>query len=649
MIAGNRSVVAWVLGVTAAVTLSLASTVLAQTPTFTGVGQLSGGQDSKCYGVSPDGTIVSGQAKNSAGETVAVIYDLTVGSPALIDIGFLDPVTNRESKGRGISVDVNGGIHVCGNSKNSSAKNRAFYWLGNRAGTGTFSEIVPLAGDDKTEANELYVFSPASADIVIVGTSYSSGGTGEAFLCPANETAANDNGLGVLRTNSRGYDVGYRGGTVVVGWSDSTWGCGSTSAEAFHYTSTMYHDQGLDWVCGGEPWQISAGPDGVADTNANADNIQVVPVGTTGLVEPDAIVISAGADERLKDQLNPTPDDVNWPNGHDCDDKSWSVHRGVSGNGRYRVGASSFPEEDCSPLPSCDRADGYPRQAHMRDMHNRDDYPPDNCGGIGFLWPLGFLPGDNMSEALAASNGGGPNRTDPRTGLVVVGWSRQVSFDPFQWANDPKAFVCFIKDQDDPQWGGINDLWFLRHQDAGAGEPGASAASQFKDMKDLKVWLEDEGIDMTGWELQSASSVSDDGQVIAGWGVHNSVEEGFVVTIEPAPPTGACCVQTGWGSGTCSQITEAECTGGTWLGAHVICDSCDFCPDPFADTDDDGDVDQDDFSLFQACFTGTAGSATIECECFDTDNDGNVDEDDWGVFEDCASGPDVPADVLCDG
>jgi hypothetical protein len=647
-------------GLAAVIAAVVCSSTVGQTAAFTGVGQLSGGNYSKCFGVSPDGTIVVGEAKNSSGETVAVIYDLSSGSPSLTAIGFLDPVTNRESKGRGIAVDIDGGIHACGNSKNSSGSDRGFYWKGNRAGTGTFYEIVPLAGDSKTEANELWVSSPTLAQVV--GTS----GGNEAYLWPSNEVGTNDNGLGVLRSNSHGYDVCVRfGETQVVGWSDSTWSCGSTNREAFHWTangSTMYHDKGLDWVCGeqfgGQYWQISAGPDEQADTSAGS-YIQTAPVGTTGLVEPDAIVASSGGSNAgMNPGLNPSPDDIGWPVGHNCNDRSLSVHYGVSSNGRYRVGYSTYPEADCSPLDCADVPAGYPRQAHMRDVHNRDDSGNDHCGGIGFLWPLGFLPGDGTSEAYAVSNGGGPNKTDPRTGVVVVGQSRPLSFDPFGYSGPSKAFVCFIKDQTDPEWNGQNDLAFLRHQDAAPGDPGASAASQFKDMKDLKLWLQDEnGIDMTGWELREARSVSDDGTVITGWGIHDGVEEGFVVTIEPPPATGACCITTGWGTGTCTpDVTQDECVntlGGEYIGDFSVCGvdngNCDFCPvDIFADADEDGDVDEDDFGAFQECLTGQAGGILPGCQCADWDNDGDVDSEDYGAFEACASGPDVLANIACD-
>jgi len=69
---------------------------------------------------------------------------------------------------------------------------------------------------------------------------------------------------------------------------------------------------------------------------------------------------------------------------------------------------------------------------------------------------------------------------------------------------------------------------------------------------------------------------------------------------------------------------------------------------PFGDWDDDGDVDQDDFSAWQQCYTGDFGEATPECGvAFDCDRNGRVDLTDLEQFEACASGPDVPADPEC--
>ncbi|MGB4256755.1 MAG: BNR-4 repeat-containing protein [Phycisphaerae bacterium] len=90
----------------------------------------------------------------------------------------------------------------------------------------------------------------------------------------------------------------------------------------------------------------------------------------------------------------------------------------------------------------------------------------------------------------------------------------------------------------------------------------------------------------------------------------------------------------------------------TWydgVGYRVVCN------DPFADADRDGDVDQDDFGLFQRCATGPSSSPGLlppECACFDRDHggrgDGDVDEHDLEAFLACESGPAVVAARACD-
>jgi len=72
--------------------------------------------------------------------------------------------------------------------------------------------------------------------------------------------------------------------------------------------------------------------------------------------------------------------------------------------------------------------------------------------------------------------------------------------------------------------------------------------------------------------------------------------------------------------------------------------------------DEDGDVDHEDFSAFQLCFTGNIGGLPEGCGRFDRQGDGgnmtpdgDVDSFDREAFEACASGPGVPADVCCDG
>lgn len=59
------------------------------------------------------------------------------------------------------------------------------------------------------------------------------------------------------------------------------------------------------------------------------------------------------------------------------------------------------------------------------------------------------------------------------------------------------------------------------------------------------------------------------------------------------------------------------------------------------DFDGDGDVDQDDFGVFQACITGPdIGSPTPGCEQADFDSDDDVDQSDFGLLQRCYTGAD---------
>lgn len=91
--------------------------------------------------------------------------------------------------------------------------------------------------------------------------------------------------------------------------------------------------------------------------------------------------------------------------------------------------------------------------------------------------------------------------------------------------------------------------------------------------------------------------------------------------------------------------------GQGWIDSVKACVGCPLatdCPNPFADADGDGDVDQADFAQLQACFTGTGGGIPRGCGCLDHDGSGSIDLPDLDAFEICASGAGVPAAKACD-
>lgn len=76
-----------------------------------------------------------------------------------------------------------------------------------------------------------------------------------------------------------------------------------------------------------------------------------------------------------------------------------------------------------------------------------------------------------------------------------------------------------------------------------------------------------------------------------------------------------------------------------------ICD----CGPLGMDIDEDGDVDQSDFGIFQVCYDPLAPTLPTPspCQCFDLDDDGVVGLNDFGLFQRCLSGPGLPADPTC--
>jgi hypothetical protein len=67
------------------------------------------------------------------------------------------------------------------------------------------------------------------------------------------------------------------------------------------------------------------------------------------------------------------------------------------------------------------------------------------------------------------------------------------------------------------------------------------------------------------------------------------------------------------------------------------------------DSDNDGDVDHNDFAVIQQCYSGPGQPMGMgPCRCMNSDSDADIDEDDVAAFEDCASGPGIPAIISCD-
>jgi len=146
-----------------------------------------------------------------------------------------------------------------------------------------------------------------------------------------------------------------------------------------------------------------------------------------------------------------------------------------------------------------------------------------------------------------------------------------------------------------------------------------------------------------------ANGIADDGTVVNEIGVYTDGTLMLPPQDLPECAFGACC--QGY---TCLEhLSERTCLylGGRWKGDKTACGEVRCCPDPFADTDADGDVDMTDFARWQRCFTADGDAAIAAgCACFDRDENGRIDAlADFSAFAACARGPGVAADPTCDG
>ncbi|MBN1556462.1 MAG: hypothetical protein JXA11_17105 [Phycisphaerae bacterium] len=190
-------------------------------------------------------------------------------------------------------------------------------------------------------------------------------------------------------------------------------------------------------------------------------------------------------------------------------DSQRSEATGVSGDGQIVVGSSMWIEDV-----------GY-------------------IGQEAFIWTeesgmtgLGILAGGGMSQATAISD----------DGTVVVGMADDLSgFQAFRWT-DSEGMI------------GLGDLsgglTYSKAADASADGSRivgygcvptgihAFVWDAENGMRDLNDLLVDEfGVDLTGWTLQNATGISDDGTVIVGYGVNpDGQTEGWVVAL-PEPAT----------------------------------------------------------------------------------------------------------------
>lgn len=230
----------------------------------------------------------------------------------------------------------------------------------------------------------------------------------------------------------------------------------------------------------------------------------------------------------------------------------------------------------------------------------------------------------------------------------------------------------------------MNDFGFLQTWNIAGGVPYEICPEGFvQDITPFSStqdwWMRFESIENVDGSLTLRGRVWPDGtpEPLCHWDVQCLVTSG----IHPPGPVGLLANEDDLGDGQFIDLDNASAS--SQLTCWEYCDNGiddDFdgdadcldsdcadhgecrCHDPFADLDDDGDVDQVDFARWQRCYTGENVTLTdSQCACLDRDDmngseayelafdgDGDIDADDLDAFLLCVSGPMIPANPACD-
>jgi probable HAF family extracellular repeat protein len=150
--------------------------------------------------------------------------------------------------------------------------------------------------------------------------------------------------------------------------------------------------------------------------------------------------------------------------------------------------------------------------------------------GVGMVG-LGTIPGDTRSQAYGVS----------ADGSLVIGYSYSddPSFEAFSWTEGSGmvGLGTLPGDTRSIAFGASADgSVVVGHSEGSSGGEEAFVWDETHGMRRVEDVLTAAGLDMTGWRLRYAKGVSDDGNVIAGWGVNPSGgEEAWMARLEPVP------------------------------------------------------------------------------------------------------------------
>jgi hypothetical protein len=198
--------------------------------------------------------------------------------------------------------------------------------------------------------------------------------------------------------------------------------------------------------------------------------------------------------------------------------------------------------------------------------------------GVGTVQELPPLPGAGwlLAGAHAVS----------RDGAFAAGSSYLQGTHPVRWALSGSA-PGPAEDLMPPgwYWAFVNALNEDGSVGAGAGSDGADTAFWWTSrtgVVNLNTYLTAHGVDLTGWHLDYAACLSDDGFTVGGYGQHNGQREGFVVVM---PRCGSADFDHDGDTATDADIEAFfACLAGSCCAG---CESADFNWDGSAGTDAD--------------------------------------------------------------
>ncbi len=413
------------------------------------------------------------------------------------------------------------------------------------------------------------------------------------LLCASGAYSASFTGIGFLEGSSQSRANAISGdGSTVVGFARS-----GSSAEAFYWTATGGL-VALDAANGGIKFANGVNSDGsvIVGSDGGFDSLRwtaadgMVDIGAINGIGGRMIAKGVSADGSTIVGQN----QLNFASGVRWDPFRWTTTSSAASLGFF----PGIDNNNRSANAAAVSADGSVVVGDGSSVDGLRAFRWTENDGIVSLGTLPRADGKSSSSAKAVSN----------DGVFVVGDSfSDQGQEAFLWSESAGMI-------------GLGDLagGDYSSQATGVSADGSIVVGNSADgtsiydtafiwdagngMRNLKTVLENEGLDLAGWQLQLTTGVSDDGTVISGWGVNPAGQtEGWIAQIDfvdsdgdGVPDSTDACpldpLNDADGDGFCGDIDNCPVAGDqTDSDADGLGDVCDVCPiDAANDADGDG-------------------------------------------------------------